>query len=109
MKNIPEKIWLNFGEEVPDDSDFHDLSEVTWSENKVFDNDVEYVRKSEWINANERLPEDGELVLVFLDSSRFTGYYDEDDEMWYIDGIGIYELTEISHWCSLPSVPQLNS
>lgn len=38
MKNIPEKIWLNLGEEVPDDADFHALSEVTWSENKVFKN-----------------------------------------------------------------------
>lgn len=109
MNNIPEKIWLNLGEEVPDDADFHDLSEVTWSENKVFDKDVEYVRKSEWINAKDRLPEDGELVLVSFDSSRFTGYYDDDDEMWYIDGLGIYELTEISHWCPLPAVPKLNN
>lgn len=56
MNNIPEKIWLNLGEEVPEDADFRDLSEVTWSENKIFDKDVEYVRKSEWINAKERLP-----------------------------------------------------
>lgn len=108
MENIPEKIWLNLGEEVPDDTDFHDLSEVTWSENKVFDKDVEYVRKSEWISVQERFPEDCELVLVFLDSSRFTGYYDGNDEMWYIDGIGSYEPTEISHWCPLPAIPKLN-
>lgn len=104
MNNIHEKIWLNLGDEVPDDADFHDLSEVTWSENKIFDKDVEYVRKSEWINAKERLPEDGELVLVFLDGSRFTGYYDYEDEMWYIDGIGSYEPTEISHWFPIPKL-----
>lgn len=28
---------------VPDDADFRDLSEVTWSEERMFDNDIEYV------------------------------------------------------------------
>lgn len=64
MNNIPEKIWLNLGEEVPEDADFRDLSEVTWSENKVFDNDVEYVRNAGWISVNDRLPDDDRLVFV---------------------------------------------
>lgn len=69
MNNIPEKIWLNLGEEVPDDSDFHDLSEVTWSENKVFNKDVEYVRKSEWISVEEWLPDENEEVLCMMKSN----------------------------------------
>lgn len=42
MKNIPKRIYLNIGDGVPDDADFRDLSEVTWSEESVYDNDIEY-------------------------------------------------------------------
>lgn len=43
MKNVPERIYLNIGDGVPDDVDFRDLSEVTWSEERINDNDIEYV------------------------------------------------------------------
>lgn len=43
MKNIPKRIYLNIGDNVPDDADFRDLSEVTWSEERMFDSDIEYV------------------------------------------------------------------
>lgn len=42
MKNLPKRIYLNIGDGVPDDADFRDLSEVTWSEERMFDNDIEY-------------------------------------------------------------------
>lgn len=42
MNNIPEKIYLNIGNDVPDDADFRDLEEVTWSEERINDNDIEY-------------------------------------------------------------------
>lgn len=43
MKNLPKKIYLNIGDGVPDDTDFCDLSEVTWSEERINDSDIEYV------------------------------------------------------------------
>lgn len=43
MKNAPERIYLNIGDGVPDDVDFRDLSEVSWSEERINDNDIEYV------------------------------------------------------------------
>lgn len=43
MKNLPKRIYLNIGDGVPDDTDFRDLEEVTWSEERVFDNDIEFV------------------------------------------------------------------
>ena len=47
MKDIPETIYLQVGEIYDDDKDilsFHDLNEVTWSEERVFDNDIKFIR-----------------------------------------------------------------
>ena len=52
MKNLPDKIYLNLGdltEEVLNDIDFHDLSEVTWSDDDVQGRNVEYVRKDAFV------------------------------------------------------------
>ena len=64
MKNLPDKIYLNLGdltEEEYKELDFHDLSDVTWSEDDVQGRNVEYVRKDafiekalEWIRENIR-------------------------------------------------------
>jgi len=43
MKNTPKKIYLQV-EDVPDD--FNDLSEVTWCQDRINKNDIEYVLKS---------------------------------------------------------------
>ena len=47
MKNIPEAIYLqigDIGDEVINDIDFHDLDEVTWSEDKISDNSIKFIR-----------------------------------------------------------------
>lgn len=45
MKNIPKRIFLNLGEiEHSGVKDFKELSEITWSEERVFDSDIEYIR-----------------------------------------------------------------
>lgn len=46
MKNIPDKIWLVTGLSNTDEEveDFKELSEVTWSEEKIFDSDVPFRR-----------------------------------------------------------------
>ena len=46
MKNIPDRIYLNLGlEEDSTDIDFKELYGVTWSEDKIDADDIEYVRK----------------------------------------------------------------
>ena len=46
MKNIPNRIYLNLGlQEDCADIDFNELSEITWSQDKVDDDDIEFVRK----------------------------------------------------------------
>lgn len=52
MKNLPDKIYLNLGELSEDElneTDFKDLSEVTWSEDYVQGMNVEYIRKDAFI------------------------------------------------------------
>ena len=47
MYNIPLRIYLNLGlskEEFEDVESFKNLTEVTWSENKVNEADIEYIR-----------------------------------------------------------------
>ena len=42
MKNAPNKIFLNIGTDE-EDLDFNTLSEVTWSKDRVFDSDLEFI------------------------------------------------------------------
>lgn len=44
MKNFPERIYLQIGEDCPEDADFNELVGVTHSTNRINDNDIEYVR-----------------------------------------------------------------
>ena len=37
MKNIPNTIFLNLGEDLEDFEDFNELGEVTWCADKVGD------------------------------------------------------------------------
>ena len=45
MKNAPKKIYLQVGEQCPNDADFKELREVTWSDSRVNKNDIEYILK----------------------------------------------------------------
>ena len=42
MKNIPKKIYLQIGE-ADKDCDFNDLHGITWCDERINDNDIEYV------------------------------------------------------------------
>lgn len=45
MKNTPNKIFLNIGTDE-EDLDFNTLAQVTWSKDKVFDSDLEFISVS---------------------------------------------------------------
>ena len=45
MKDTPNKIFLNIGTDEKD-LDFNTLSEVTWSKDRVFDSDLEFISVS---------------------------------------------------------------
>ena len=69
MKHIPNKIYLNLGEDLEDFEDFNELDEVTWCADKVGDGDIEYTRKPIWHDLRKNpndLPEDFRVVLVMV-------------------------------------------
>lgn len=45
MKNIPKKIFLQVGDLEDGIEDFSGLHEVTWSAERIFKTDVEYILK----------------------------------------------------------------
>jgi hypothetical protein len=49
MKNVPDKIYLQVGDDdlFEADGDFKELSEVSWCQDKIYDSDIEYVRVKE--------------------------------------------------------------
>ena len=57
MKNLPDKIYLNFGEITKEEFETDDYKEVckldeyavTFCEDRVYDTDVEYIRKDAFI------------------------------------------------------------
>ena len=61
MKNLPEKIYLNFGEITKEEFETDDYKEVckldeyavTFCEDRVYDTDVEFVRKDAFIEKAE--------------------------------------------------------
>lgn len=46
MNKIPKTIYLQIGDECPDDIDFDKLTEVGWCADKIYKNDIEYKLKS---------------------------------------------------------------
>ena len=77
MKNLPEKIYLNFNmtpQEVVEtkDKDFHVTTktwEITWSKEMLSEHDPEYVRKDSFIDK----------VSDWLDKNLYD-FYDGEDE-----------------------------
>lgn len=45
MKNIPRKIFLQVDEKGETPDDFNELEGVTWCEDRINDNDLEYILK----------------------------------------------------------------
>ena len=55
MTDAPEKIYLQWN---PDDDPISDLPDgegITWSEDRVYESDVEYVRRDRLVAENRRL------------------------------------------------------
>ena len=74
MKNIPNKIFLNLGEDLEDFEDFNELGEVTWCADKVNDNDIEYQRKPIWHDLRKNpddLPKTNKDVLVMIRRAKY--------------------------------------
>lgn len=71
---------------------------------------------SEWIKCSERLPEDGECVLVIANDSHSNGkaniisvIYNAHSkyEMWIVDHFCEYSfINDVEYWMPLPELPE---
>lgn len=65
------------------------------------------VTVQEWISVNERLPEHGDVVMVWHTYMEhpFVCQWDERSDCW-IDNKWAFGRNTITHWCRLPQPPK---
>ncbi len=61
--------------------------------------------KSEWISVKDRLPENDDRVLVYLDSERSYTKIDTD-RIYYRGGQWVRWGNDVTHWMPLPTPPK---
>ena len=121
MKNIPDKIWLVTGLSNTDEEvkDFKELSEVTWSEEKIFDRDIPFERA---INKNNLWHDvaDGDLpkeqkgdatILPFLVKAKdgavymaYYAWYEEENTPTFYDDCDC--PLDVEYWMEVPEPPK---
>lgn len=116
MKNIPSKIHLvldQISEDEYREADFRDCAEVCWCEDKVGQYDIPFIR-SQWIDVNDKLPKDGQQVLVINKAmlpAAFVSTYIDDGEGLVInvkveDGTTVLKIPA-THWLPVPETSNL--
>lgn len=63
------------------------------------------VTVQEWIPVSERLPEDGDVVIIWVTSYMELGWYDADVAAWKSEYVNDYE-GDVTHWMPLPQPPK---
>lgn len=92
MKNIPNRIYLQIDPENEKPETFNELNGVTWSVDKINDNDIPYYRHK---NSN----------LIRQQVSRGIGGYCEDCKFWKMEN---FECTNDIIWLNKPDNIFLN-
>ena len=77
IENIPDKVYIQLGEDVEPGTDYNDLDGLTFSSEKVFRNDIEYLRRKTVI-AN---------IKVTRNAMILDGYEEEDSCIKFMDGL----------------------
>src|SRR6185312_7779555 len=84
MKNIPEKIYLQIGDEC-DGEDFNELSEVSWCKDKIYDNDIEFERKDN-VGVSDAIAF-AEWISGYMNKDSWFRYHAKFRK-WYVPGKG---------------------
>ena len=65
----------------------------------------------EWISVEDRLPEDGEWVLMFcvefsgVDKYRAGFYHGDNDGLSWLSAANAFGFPTVTHWMPLPDPP----
>ncbi len=86
------------------------LDEWWWEEKikRIADHLIAHgVMVQEWISVDDRLPEHGDVVVVWHTHMEhpFVCQWDERSDCW-IDGKWTFGRNTITHWCYLPKPPK---
>ena len=117
MKTLPESIFLNLGDLSEEDfrkTDFAEARkewEITWCEDKVYEHDIEYVRKdlaedTKWHRYDEEKPTKELSALVVHSDTSFAIRYTIKDRK------GNYALPKSERgyaplfWMEVPQIPE---
>ncbi|EFO2133074.1 DUF551 domain-containing protein [Escherichia coli] len=117
-QDAPAHIWLQTAGVWPEDGE---LSELTWCSHNQHHDDTLYVRADlvngnspvtpdGWISCSERMPEDGQHVIILCDGAFVLYAQYRDGEFFDVvrNGEEFFETQSrnVTDWMSLPEPPQ---
>ncbi|ECF1545418.1 TPA: ead/Ea22-like family protein [Salmonella enterica subsp. enterica serovar Derby] len=117
-QDAPAHIWLQTAGVWPEDGE---LSELTWCSHNQHHDDTLYVRADlvngnspvtpdGWISCSERMPDDGQHVIILCDGAFVLYAQYRDGEFFDVvrDGDEFFETQSrnVTHWMPLPEPPQ---
>lgn len=117
-QDAPAHIWLQTAGVWPEDGE---LSELTWCSHNQHHDDTLYVRADlvngnspvtpdGWISCSERMPEDGQHVIILCDGAFVLNAQYRDGEFFDIvrNGDEFFETQSrnVTDWMPLPEPPQ---
>ena len=75
--------------------------------NPEFENDLDQLINSQWINIKDELPKNDDYVLAADSCAIEIAYYNRYDDIWYADEFVNSEwIDKITHWQPLPKPPK---
>lgn len=117
-QDAPAHIWLQTAGVWPEDGE---LSELTWCSHNQHHDDTLYVRADlvngnspvtpdGWISCSERMPKDGQHVIILCDGAFVLYAQYRDGEFFDVvrNGEEFFETQSrnVTHWMPLPEPPQ---
>ncbi|EHM2892669.1 DUF551 domain-containing protein [Escherichia coli] len=117
-QDAPAHIWLQTAGVWPEDGE---LSELTWCSHNQHHDDTLYVRADlvngnspvtpdGWISCSERMPDDGQHVIILCDGAFVLYAQYRDSEFFDVvrNGEEFFETQSrnVTHWMPLPEPPQ---
>lgn len=117
-QDAPAHIWLQTAGVWPEDGE---LSELTWCSHNQHHDDTLYVRadlvngnspvtQDSWISCSERMPDDGQHVIILCDGAFVLYAQYRGGEFFDVvrNGEEFFETQSrnVTHWMPLPEPPQ---